>query len=81
MLADQANKRASLHRVVPVKEVPSQGPEATLTFAPLPIEGPKDHQVSCVSHGPLVQIVFLYFQPVSLSRLIGTLREKQETSN
>lgn len=64
--------------MVPFKEVPSQGLGAILTFAPLPIEGPKDHQVSCVSHGPLVQIVFLHFQPVPLSRLICTLREEQE---
>lgn len=51
--------------------------EAILTFAPLPIEGPKDHQVRHISHGPLIQIVFLHFQPVPLSRLIGTLREEE----
>lgn len=48
--------------------------QTPLTFAPLPIEGPKNHQISCISHGPLVQIIFLNFQPVPLPRLVCTLR-------
>lgn len=60
--------------MVPFKDATLQGPEAALTFAPLPVEGPKHHQVSCVGHGALVQIVLLHFQPVALSRLISSLR-------
>ena len=59
---------------MPFKDAPPQGPEAALTFAPLPVEGPKHHQVSCVGHGALVQIVLLHFQPVALSRLVSSLR-------
>lgn len=55
-----------------------QGATAILTFAPLPIKGPEDHQVSCVSHGTLIQIVFLHFQPVPFSRLIRALEEARD---
>lgn len=58
--------------------VPHQEP-TPLTFAPLTIEGPKNHQISCIGHGPLVQIIFLNFQPVPLPRLICTLRGHTHT--
>lgn len=82
MPADHTSKKASYTLSGAFHRSSAPGAEAILTFAPLPIEGPKDHQVSCVRHGPLVQIVFLHLQPVPLSRLICTLREEQrETSN
>lgn len=56
----------------------SPGAIDILTFAPLPIKGPENHQVSCVSHGTLIQIVFLHFQPVPLSRLICALEEARD---
>lgn len=62
MLGDQACKKASLYvEWCCLKKYHPKGQKAIPTFASLSIKGSKDHQVSCVRHGPFVQIVFLHF--------------------
>lgn len=43
------------------------------------IEGTEHHQVCCVSHRSLVQIILLHLQPVSLAWLIASLRHRRRS--